>query len=93
MTIDDYRKRLVRIQKGLVFARKKGYDILLEYSEEQKSFHFNYLKCNGRLYDKPTKYFMPIGYTDSNTFERFRETINYTETLEEIETKYKEFYD
>ena len=92
MTTNNYKQRLNALQFDYIKARARGYDILLEYSEEQRCFHFNYIDKSGKLYDEPSPYYMPIGYTDIQTYERFRKMVTMTETIEEMITKYKAYY-
>ena len=92
MTIEDYKQRLDALQKDYIRAVTSGYDILLEYSEEQRCFHFNYIGRDGRLYDGPSPYYMPIGFTDCWTYDGFRRTVTMTETLDEMISKYKAYY-
>ena len=107
MTINDYKEKLYAVQAGYAKMRTRGYDILLEYSEEQKCFHFNFIDKKGILYDPPTQYFMPIGYINSEDYQKFRRYCDSrgfdfnaplseyyatnSPTLKEVEDMYKTF--
>lgn len=70
-----YNQMAKRIYERAEQAKEDGLDILLEYSEEQGMFHFNFItdkeKWIGR--DCPSPFYMPVGYTNHLRYKAFRE--------------------
>ncbi len=91
MIMDSYTEKMREIVRTRIKAKINGRDILLEYSESQKCFHFNYLDSNGRPMDAPSKYYMPIGYITNREFSEFEKTIERGQRLEQVENAFKTF--
>ena len=73
--IAAYKEKAERIYKNAEYAKQDGLDILLEYSEEQGMFHFNFITDKEKWVgqDNPSPYYMPIGYTNHLRYKAFRE--------------------
>ena len=69
-----YNQKAKRIYEGASQAKENGLDILLEYSEEQGMFHFNFITDKEKWVgqDCVSPYYMPIGYTNHLRYRTFR---------------------
>lgn len=98
-SLENYKKRLKVVRANITKSVAKGYDILLEYSESQQSFHFNYLGSGFTPFDEPSPHFMPIGYTNREKYLEFSKFVdkactdnNTPKTIDNIIKLYDIFY-
>ena len=74
-----YAERLKAIyEEEIKEARTKNLDILLEYSEEQGYFHFNFVtdKESWHGQDSPSAKYTPIGFTTFKEYRKFRDFLS-----------------
>ena len=85
----------LRVEPSIL--KEDGLDILLEYSETQGCFHFNYLDKEGNPTDMISPNFFPIGYVNENTYGLFRSYCSQFEdgdnwaSFNEVKSWFKEF--